>query len=205
MVFADVETKTRVASSLCVPPLDCVCGPRPPPRPSPFQGEKEGGEGRAMSVAPGERLGSSSPCKGEDRWGSAASRFSRRPEATARARSLRRAATQAEKKLWYVLQRGQVSGLSFRRQHPLGGYVMDFYCPAIRRAIEVDGGQHNGAHGRARDERRSKWLQGKGVTVLRFWNNDVLGNIEGVWEEIERTVARLSSADAIVPLPNAER
>jgi len=98
-----------------------------------------------------------------------------------------------------------MSGLSFRRQHPLGGYVMDFYCPAIRLAIEVDGGQHNGALGRARDERRSKWLQGKGVTVLRFWNNDVLGNIEGVWEEIERTVARLSSADAIVPLPNAER
>ena len=204
-VFADVETKTRAASSLCVPPLDCVCGPRPPPRPSPFQGEEEGSEGRAMSVPPSARPSSSSPCKGEDRWGSAASRFSRTPEATARARSLRRAATRAEKKLWYVLQRGQMSGLSFRRQHPLGGYVMDFYCPAIRLAIEVDGGQHNGALGRARDERRSKWLQGKGVTVLRFWNNDVLGNIEGVWEEIERTVARLSSADAIVPLPNAER
>jgi Protein of unknown function (DUF559) len=130
-VFADVETKTRAASSLCVPPLDCVCGPRPPPRPSPFQGEEEGSEGRAMSVPPSVRPSSSSPCKGEDRWGSAASRFSRRPEATARARSLRRAATQAERKLWYVLQRGQMSGLSFRRQHPLGGYVMDFYCPAI--------------------------------------------------------------------------
>ena len=90
-------------------------------------------------------------------------------------------------------------------QEPIDRYIVDFICFEARLIIEVDGGQHNGALGRARDERRSKWLQGKGVTVLRFWNNDVLGNIEGVWEEIERTVARLSSADAIVPLPNAER
>jgi very-short-patch-repair endonuclease len=93
-----------------------------------------------------------------------------------------------------------MAGLSFRRQHPLGGYVVDFYCPAICLAIEVDGGQHNGAHGRPRDERRSRWLQGKGVTILRFWNNDVLGNIEGVWEAIERTVARLSRRMRSSPL-----
>lgn len=153
-----------------------------------------------MSDAPRQRLYSSSPCKGEDRRGSAASRFSRKPEATALARRLRRDATKAEKKLWYALQRGQLAGLSFRRQHPLGSYIVDFYCPAIRLAIEVDGGQHNQHRHQADDERRSQRLRSKGVTVLRFWNNDVLGNIEGVWEEIARTAATLSSRPA-TPTP----
>jgi len=137
------------------------------------------------------RRGSSSPCKGEDRWGSAASRFTRTREITAQARRLRRDATKAERKLWYYLQRAQLDGLSFRRQHPIGGYIVDFYCPAIRLAVEVDGGQHNEAGHRARDERRSQSLQGKGISVLRFWNNDVLENIEGVWDEIARSAAAL--------------
>jgi very-short-patch-repair endonuclease len=83
-------------------------------------------------------------------------------------------------------------GFSFRRQHPLGCYFLDFFCPPLTLAIEVDGGQHNQASHRARDERRSQWLKAKGVTVLRFWNHDVLGNIEGVWDEIERAAANLS-------------
>jgi very-short-patch-repair endonuclease len=145
-----------------------------------------------MSVTPRVPPGSSSPCKGEDRWGSAASRFTRTPEATARTRRLRRDATRAETKLWYLLQRGQMEGLSFRRQHPLGKYIVDFYCSPPKLAIEVDGGQHGEQPHQAHDERRSQWLRSKGVTILRFWNNDVFGNIEGVWEEIARTAARLS-------------
>jgi very-short-patch-repair endonuclease len=82
--------------------------------------------------------------------------------------------------------------LSFRRQHPLGKYIIDFYCSPLKLAIEVDGGQHNEQAHQAHDERRSQWLRGKGVTVLRFWNNDVLQNIEGVWDEIERMVSKLS-------------
>jgi very-short-patch-repair endonuclease len=105
---------------------------------------------------------------------------------------LRRDATKAEKKLWYLLQRGQMAGLSFRRQHPIGKYIIDFYCSPLKLAIEVDGGQHNEQAHQAHDERRSQWLRGKGVTVLRFWNNDVLQNIEGVWDEIGRTVSELS-------------
>jgi very-short-patch-repair endonuclease len=105
---------------------------------------------------------------------------------------LRRDATKAEKKLWYLLQRGQMAGLSFRRQHPLGKYIIDFYCSPLKLAIEVDGGQHNVLTHQAHDERRSQWLRGKGVTVLRFWNNDVLQNIEGVWDEVERAVSELS-------------
>jgi|HubBroStandDraft_4_1064222.scaffolds.fasta_scaffold223065_2 very-short-patch-repair endonuclease len=149
-----------------------------------------------MIASPRDRLGSSSPCKGEDRWGSMASRFSRPPEATTRARRLRRDATKAEKKLWYLLQRDQMAGLSFRRQHPLGKYIIDFYCSPLKLAIEVDGGHHNEQAHQAHDERRSQWLRGKGVTVLRFWNNEVLQNIEGVWDEIERTVTELSLRSA---------
>jgi very-short-patch-repair endonuclease len=135
--------------------------------------------------------GSPSPCKGEDRWGSAPSRFTRTPAITARARRLRQDATKAERKLWYVLQRGQLDGLSFRRQHPIGRYIVDFYCPAIRLAVEVDGGQHNERRNQILDRRRSQWLATKGIAVVRFWNNDVLNNVEGVWEEIARTAATL--------------
>ncbi len=144
-----------------------------------------------MNVSRRARLGASSPCKGEERRGSAASRFSRPPEATARARRLRRDATKAERKLWYVLQRAQMSGLSFRRQHPIGKYIVDFYCAPLRLAIEVDGGHHNAPHHQNHDERRAQWLGAKGITVLRFWNNDVLKNIEGVWDEIARATDRL--------------
>jgi very-short-patch-repair endonuclease len=145
-----------------------------------------------MSVSPRKRPGSSSPCKGEDGWGSAASRFSRVPEATGRARRLRRDTTKAERKLWRLLQRAQMEGLSFRRQHPIGKYVVDFYCASLKLAIEVDGGHHNLAHHQDSDESRTEWLRTKGVTVVRFWNNDVIENIEGVWEEISRVSSTLS-------------
>ena len=146
-----------------------------------------------MSVARRVGLGSSSPCKGEDRWGSAVSKFSRKAATTARARSLRRNVTEAEKRLWRVLQRAQMSGFSFRGQHPLGDYIVDFYCSRLRLAVEVDGGQRNLPRRRIADDRRSNWLRRKGVTVLRFWNNDILQNTEGVWDEIALAVAALSS------------
>ena len=86
--------------------------------------------------------------------------------------------------------------VSFRRQHPLGRYFIDFYCAPLRLAIEVDGGQHNTARVAAQDKRRTLWLQMQGVTVLRLWNNEVLENTEGVWTEIARTVATLNSRPA---------
>lgn len=153
-----------------------------------------------MGNTPHVQPGSSSPCKGEDRRGSAASRFSRTREKTARARRLRRDATRAERRLWFVLQGSQLEGLSFRRQHPIGKYIVDFCCPAIRLAIEVDGGQHNNDPRRFKDEQRSASLGIKGITVLRFWNNEVLENIEGVWEVIARTAATLSLRHA-TPTP----
>jgi len=148
-----------------------------------------------MGISPRVKPNSSSPCKGEDRWGSAASRFSRTLGKTAAARRLRRDASKAERKLWHFLQRKQMAGQSFRRQHPLGKYFIDFYCAPLRLAVEVDGGQHNRDDVRARDQQRTRWLK----AVLRFWNNDVLENIEGVWEEIARSIATLSERPAAPP------
>lgn len=97
-----------------------------------------------------------------------------------RARTLRRDATEAEKRLWRLLRSRQFADLKFRRQHPLGPFVLDFYCAKARLAIELDGGQHNEPTGIAADARRTQWLQAQGVSVLRFWNNDVLADPEGV-------------------------
>jgi very-short-patch-repair endonuclease len=90
------------------------------------------------------------------------------------ARKLRLMPTDAEIRLWSRLRRKQLEGFRFRRQHPLGPYVVDFFCPAAKLAIEVDGGQH------ADDgEARTRWLEARGYRVIRFWNNDVLANTEG--------------------------
>jgi very-short-patch-repair endonuclease len=90
------------------------------------------------------------------------------------------------------LRAGQIDGQSFRRQHPAGPYVLDFYCPALRLAIELDGGQHNFDAEAARDVQRDAWLKARGVTVLRFWNSDVIENMTGVLERISIVVAELS-------------
>jgi len=115
---------------------------------------------------------------------------------TKHARRLRKQPTDAEKKLWRALRRDQMNGLSFRRQHPIGSYVLDFYCPTIRLAIEVDGGQHNMPPTSRHDERRTLWLQDKGITVIRFCNNDVLQNLDGVLQEIALATARYVSSSA---------
>jgi cysteine desulfurase/selenocysteine lyase len=98
------------------------------------------------------------------------------PKATQRARDLRVNATEAEKKLWQCLRQDQL-GVRFRRQHPIGPYITDFCCPEKMLVIEVDGGQHNE---NTKDEKRDEFLTSKGFTVYRFWNNEVMENIEGV-------------------------
>jgi len=112
-----------------------------------------------------------------------------------RARRLRRDATDVEAKLWSKLRGGQIGGHSFRRQHPAGPYVLDFYCPALGLAVELDGGQHGGPKHAMRDRRRDEWFRQHGVQVIRFWNSDVTGNMPGVLEQInaaaeERAVSK---------------
>jgi very-short-patch-repair endonuclease len=92
-----------------------------------------------------------------------------------RARALRRAMTLPEVLLWQALRGGQVGGMRFRRQHPIGPYVLDFYCPAIRLAVEIDGAAHDNPNRAGRDLRRDAWLGGQGIRVMRLPAADILG------------------------------
>jgi very-short-patch-repair endonuclease len=110
-------------------------------------------------------------------------RFDRTRGKTQRARQLRRAMTDVEKKLWWRLRNDQL-GVSFRRQHPIGPYIVDFLAPSVGLVIEVDGGQHGMDDQLAFDARRSEFLEARGLRVMRFWNNEVMSNLEGVLETI---------------------
>lgn len=100
-----------------------------------------------------------------------------RPRATKLAKSLRNNSTNAERRLWRHLSKRQLNGLKFSRQMPVGPYVCDFLCRELKLIVEVDGGQHCD---NPKDERRAAYLQSEGYRVIRFWNNDVLENLEGV-------------------------
>jgi very-short-patch-repair endonuclease len=99
---------------------------------------------------------------------------------TPTARRLRAAATDAEKKMWWHLRRLLLDGTHFRRQAPIGPYFADFACHERRLVIEIDGGQHGQPDRKAADAERTAFLNSRGYRVLRFWNNDVLLDIEAV-------------------------
>ena len=101
------------------------------------------------------------------------------------ARRLRTNATDVERKLWRALRESNLPE-RFRRQHPIGRFIADFACPARKLVIELDGGQH--AMRAKADEARSQELARYGYQVVRFWNNDVIENIEGVIETIKRAL-----------------
>ncbi|MCD6073801.1 MAG: hypothetical protein K0Q70_684 [Rhodospirillales bacterium] len=98
--------------------------------------------------------------------------------ASPNARRLRKNQTDAEQRLWSLLRRKQIGQHRFRRQVPLGPYIADFVCLDARLIIEVDGGQH--AERTDEDSQRTAWLKSQNFRVLRFWNNDVFENMEGV-------------------------
>src|ERR1019366_8102826 len=95
-----------------------------------------------------------------------------------RARCLRRDITEAEKILWAILRDDGFAGFSFRRQVPIGPYIADFVCQKAKLIVEVDGGQHGPSS--ALEIARTTFLNGQGYRVLRFWNNEVMSNLEGV-------------------------
>ena len=100
------------------------------------------------------------------------------------AKKLRNRPTDAEKLLWKFLQLKQLEGLKFRRQHPIDHYIVDFICLKKRLVVEVDGGQHSVE--KDKDIKRDSYLKQEGFKILRFWNNEVLMNTEGVLEVIRR-------------------
>jgi len=104
------------------------------------------------------------------------------PATTSRARSLRSDMTDVERLLWRVIRGKQIHAHRFRRQHPIGPYIADFACIERRLAVELDGGQHQ--YQASQDEQRTAYLQSQGWRILRFWNNEVLNNLDGVLSTI---------------------
>ena len=97
---------------------------------------------------------------------------------------LRRDATNAEKMIWHILRNRQLAGAKFRRQATLGRYVVDFLCVEAKLVVELDGGQHDAET----DAQRTRWLEAQGYRVMRFWNNDVIENLEGVADTIRASL-----------------
>ena len=97
------------------------------------------------------------------------------------ARTLRHTETDAEQIVWSWLRNKQVNDVKFRRQQTIGNNNLDFVCFERKLVIEIDGGQHNEAHTIEQDSERTKWLESQGFRVMRFWNNDVRSNMNGVY------------------------
>lgn len=114
-------------------------------------------------------------------------------------RSLRRELTDAEQLLWRHLRMRQMGGCKFRRQHPLGRYILDFVCLEAALVVEVDGGQH--AENEEQDLLRTMFLSQQGLHVLRFWNNDVLKDIESVKQVIWNALGKVSTEPPSQPSP----
>lgn len=117
-----------------------------------------------------------------------------------RARALRNNPTEVEKLLWRQLRMWQLDGYKFRRQQPIGNYIVNFVCFEKRLIVEVAGGQH--AEQTRYDAERDDWLRAQGFVVLRFWNNEVVDNIEGVTEKIYQS---LQSTPFLNPSPQGGR
>jgi very-short-patch-repair endonuclease len=109
---------------------------------------------------------------------------------TERRRELRRNSTRAEALLWACLRKSQLEGKRFRRQHSIGPFIVDFYCPECRVIVELDGARHAGVLNAERDDRRTKFLERFGVEVLRFENKQVFKNRERVIEVIRAALKR---------------
>ena len=97
------------------------------------------------------------------------------------ARKLRKNSTPQEQKLWNILRNHQFFGYEFRRQYPIGKYIVDFICRSKKIIIEIDGGQHNLEENIQNDVERTKFLESLGYRVVRFWNFDIDDNIDGVY------------------------
>ena len=109
-----------------------------------------------------------------------------KPRQRGRARTMRRIATGAERKLWLLLRDRRLDGIKFRRQVPFGPYILDFVCFERRLVIEVDGGQHADS---VTGKRRDALLKAEGLRIVRYWNKDVLRNPEGILTDLLERLA----------------
>jgi len=117
-----------------------------------------------------------------------------------RARNLRKKQTEAEKKIWQHLRNREIAGYKFRRQHVIGSYIIDFVCLSRKLIVEVDGGQH--FETTKYDAKRTKFLESRGFSIIRFWNNDVLIDTDAVMQNI---YSALTQSPSPRPSPPGER
>ncbi len=106
-------------------------------------------------------------------------------------RDLRKNQTEAEKILWSKLRNKQFYGIKFFRQYSIGKYILDFYSPILKLAIELDGGQHNQSENKRYDQIRSEYLKKNGIDLIRFWDNDVMKDVDTVLEQLMLKVTPL--------------
>jgi very-short-patch-repair endonuclease len=109
--------------------------------------------------------------------------------------------TRAETLFWRYVKAGHLDGLSFRRQTPIGSYIVDFVCLAARVVVEIDGESHDFVESQRRDARRDQWLASRGYVVLRFTNEDVLSSLEGVLLTIRDTARSRQDTPPSLSLP----
>jgi len=129
--------------------------------------------------------------------------FKRTLRQTQNARRLRDDATAPERILWSRLKQRQLGGFKFRRQHPVGRYVLDFYCPEVRLCVEIDGDQHGRGDAPRRDAARTAFLNSKGIEAIRFWNHEIRENLLAVLESIlHRAGERKQEAQCDGPVPS---
>ncbi|MET3667893.1 DUF559 domain-containing protein [Caulobacter sp. 1776] len=119
----------------------------------------------------------------------------------ANARRLRKEMSKPEMNLWRALRRGGLDGLKFRRQHPIGPYVLDFYCASLCLAVELDGYDHCIGSRPRRDQRRDQWLLDRGVRTLRIPAQYVMTSVDSVLSAIREHIAHLPPPDAAHPPP----
>jgi very-short-patch-repair endonuclease len=124
--------------------------------------------------------------------------------ANERARALRKSMSDAERKLWRGLRARRIDGARFRRQHPIGRYIVDFVCLEQRLVVEVDGGQHTEDEHITADARRDRWLESEGYRVMRISTTDVYSNVDGVLDTIWATLQEQPSV-RVKPRPHQER
>ena len=115
---------------------------------------------------------------------------------------MRRHPTEPERRLWRQLRRKQVGGYKFRRQHPIGSFIVDFYCHEARLIVEVDGESH--ASQEDYDAARTAWLEAQDHHVIRFSNTDVMSNLEGVLQVIFEQCVRYAPPPAHTPFPRGD-
>ncbi len=105
-----------------------------------------------------------------------------------KARNLRHEQTKQEKIIWSILRNRQFYGLRFKRQVPIGAYIVDFCCNEKKIILEIDGGQHNEPSNITYDKQRTAFLEAEGYKVIRFWNNDIDNNLDGVYKRLQNEI-----------------